>query len=165
MSGLVHSRPSTTDADRAFELERQVVDGCRAIRQAWILLAGYLSEMQRDELCRSLGYDTFTEWLASPEISLSRSHAYALIGAYREFVIEHGLNVELVGAVEASKLAVTLPAVRAELVSADQALDDATSLSRSDLREKYRDPTARLNTEKERPICPSCGQLLPEEAA
>lgn len=160
MAVIVNRQPAEVDVTRAHQLEREVVAGCRAIRQAWILLAGYLHEMQDGRLYRLLDCDSFERWLATPEISLSRSHAYALIGAYTELVVERGLDPELVGAIEASKLAETLPALRAGDVTAEEAIADAESLSRSDLREKYRHDTGQLDAEAEPPVCPACGQRV-----
>lgn len=157
---IVNRQPAEAEIERAFLLDREVVAGCRAIRQAWILLASYLHEMQDGRLYRLLDCDSFERWLATPEISLSRSHAYALIGAYSEFVIEWGLQPEVVGAVEVTKLAETLPAIRAGEVTADEALADAESLSRSDLREKYRHDTGQLDAEAEPPVCPACGRRV-----
>lgn len=160
MAIVLDSQPATAEIERAHLLYREVVAGCRAIRQAWILMASLLYEMRESQLYRLLDYDSFERWLASPEISLSRSHAYALIGAYQEFVIERGLDMEMVGAIEASKLAETLPALRAGEVTAEDALADAEALSRSDLREKYRHDRGGLDAEAEAAVCPACGQRV-----
>lgn len=162
MSELV--KQSTTiayRAERAFELERQVVVGCKAIRAAWVHLAAYLHEMNVERLYELLGYETFNEWLGAPEISLSRSHAYALIGSYVEFVIERGIDPSEIHEIEATKLAETLPALRRGDIGVEDAIDDAGSLSRSDLREKYREGgSGRLDADTERPICPNCGSRM-----
>lgn len=160
MTVIVNRQPVSADIERAYQLDREVAAGCRAIRQAWIMLASYLHEIQSDRLYRLLDCDTFERWLAGPEISLSRSHAYALIGAYQEFVVERGMDVEVVGAIEVSKLAETLPALRAGGVTVEDALADAEALSRSDLREKYRHDTGKLDAEIEPTVCPACGQRV-----
>lgn len=148
-------------AERAFELEQQVVVGCKAIRAAWIHLAAYLHEMNAERLYELLGYRTFHEWLGTPEISLSRSHAYALIGSYVEFVIERGIDPSEIQEIEATKLVETLPALRRGEIDVEDAIGDAASLSRSDLREKYRDEeSGRLDAQAERPICPNCGARM-----
>jgi hypothetical protein len=162
MTDLVRQPTTTAErADRAYELEQQVVVGCRTIRAAWLHLAAYLHEMNAERLYTVLGYETFNEWLGTPEISLSRSHAYALIGSYVEFVIERGIDHREIDSIEATKLAETLPALRRGEVQVEDAIADASTLSRSDLREKYRaDGSGRLDAETERPICPNCGARM-----
>lgn len=161
MSDLVQQPTMIAErADRAHQLEQQVVVGCRTIRAAWLHLAAYLHEINAERLYQLLGYETFNEWLGVPEISLSRSHAYALIGAYVEFVVERGIDPAQIGAIEATKLAETLPALRRGEVEVEDAIADADSLSRSDLREKYREDSGRLDATTERPICPNCGARM-----
>lgn len=161
MSDLVRQPTMIAErADRAHELEQQVVVGCRTIRTAWLHLAAFLHEINAERLYTLLGYETFNEWLGAPEISLSRSHAYALIGSYVEFVIERGIAPESIATIEATKLAETLPALRRGDVQVEAAIADADALSRSDLREKYRRPDAALDADTEHPICPTCGARM-----
>lgn len=164
MEEIAQVQPSTIEAERgsrAFELERQIVDGCRAIRGAWFQLASLLYEMNAGQHYQLLGHETFKSWLGTPEVSLSPTHAYALIGIYAEFVIEGGFGPDDLGAIEATKLATALPAIRRGEIDLSEAIDDATQLSRSDMTEKYRDPSAPLDAETERPICPNCHQRMP----
>lgn len=165
MEEIAQTQPSTIveRGERAQVLERQVVAGCRAIRGAWMQLAALLHEMNAGQHYQLLGYDTFKSWLGSPEVSLSPSHAYALIGIHAEFVIEGGLGAEDIGSIEATKLAETLPALRSGVIDMQTAIDDAAALSKSDLREKYRDGdlSGRLDAERERPICPHCKRRMP----
>jgi len=163
MEEIAQVQPSTIEerGARAQELEDQIVVGCRAIRGAWFQLASLLYEMNAGQHYQLLGHETFKSWLGTPEVSLSPTHAYALIGIYGEFVIEGGMFPDDLNAIEATKLAETLPALRSGVIDMQTAIDDASMLSRSDLREKYRDPKASLDAERERPICPNCHQRMP----
>lgn len=163
MEEIATVQPSATEAERgarAYQLEGQIVDGCRAIRSEWMRLASLLYEMNVGQHYKLLDHDTFKSWLGSPEIGLSPSHAYALIGIHAEYVIAHGYTVEQLGAIDATKLAETLPALR-DGGDPDELIADATELSKSDLREKLGHDGDRLDAEKARPICPNCQQRMP----
>lgn len=152
--------------ERAAELEREIQIGCAFIRQAWVLLAERLYEFHRDDAWQVLGYDSFNEWLASPEIDLGYRQSMRLIESYREMVVERGISSGLLELADVTKVAVVLPAVKRGDVTAEDALADAQSLSRSDLEDKYRhsDPNAPLDPGAEEwHDCPDCGR--PHKAA
>lgn len=147
-------------AERAHDLERAVVVGSLSARRAWISMAEALHAIQSERLYELLGYERFTEWIATPEISLGRSQAYALTSIYQTFVVEKGVPVDDLAYIEPSKLAETLPAVRSGC-DIGEALADATALSRSDLRAKYRGVEPETPEEPvDLPVCPHCGQLI-----
>lgn len=130
-----------TRAERAFEIEQHVIKGTQAIRTAWVLLAAELHEFHHQKMWEERDCETFEEWLGTPEISLGRSQTYALIEIYRELVLKREVDpAELT--TEASKIAQVLPALRRGDVDLEDALSDAESLSRADLREKYGKPAA-----------------------
>jgi hypothetical protein len=130
-------KAQSAEVDRAQEVQENIKKGCSAIRGLWVALASYLYEFFEGKMWTTLGYETFNEWLATPEIDLGRTQVYALVEAYRELVIERGVDPETLGAIDVSKIAVVLPALRAGAASLEEALSDCETLSRSDLREKY----------------------------
>lgn len=130
-------KAQSAEVDRAHEVEKNIKTGCNAIRGLWFTLASYLYEFFEKKMWVSLGYETFNEWLATPEIDLGRTQVYALVEAYRELVVEREVDPEQLGALDVTKIAVVLPALRAGAVSLEEALSDCETLSRSDLREKY----------------------------
>ena len=120
------------------------------------MLAAHLHEFHVEEMWRDLSYESFNEWLGSPEISLQRSHVYALIEAHRELVLERGVNPDDLKAIEATKISHILPALRRGEVELEVALADAGQLSRSDLRVKYRgESSGQPDTQLQR--CSDCG--------
>jgi hypothetical protein len=129
--------PEERAAKRAFAVEEKIKKGVGAIRQVWIALAGYLHEFYSERMWEHLGHDKFEEWLGTPEIGLGRSQVYALIEAYEELVVKRGVEEAILAELEATKLAVVLPALRKGEVGLEDALADCESLSRSALREKY----------------------------
>jgi hypothetical protein len=146
-------------AERAHELEREIVAGCRVIRSAWVALAAFLHEFHADAMWEALGHATFNEWLGDPDVSLGRRHAYALIDAHRVLVLDKGVKPAALNELEATKVAEVLPAIKQGL-DVEEALADVRVLSRSDLREKYHgdgtEPTYRK--------CECCGQRVKEAA-
>lgn len=131
------STPEERAAKKAFEVEAKIKKGVGAIRQVWIALAGFLHEFYAAKMWEHLGHDKFEEWLGSPEIGLGRSQVYALIEAYEELVVKREVESSVLAELEATKIAVVLPALRKGEVELDVALADCEALSRSALREKY----------------------------
>lgn len=129
--------PEERQAKHAFEVESKIKKGCSSIRAVWVALAAYFYEFHEEKMWEQLGHDTFNEWLGTPEIGLGRSQVYALIDVYGELVVKRGLKQDALADLEASKVAVVLPALRRGDVELDDALADCETLSRSALREKY----------------------------
>lgn len=139
----------------AYDLQVQVVEHVAGQRSSWIVLAERLHVFHNGKGWDALGLHSFNEWLGQPEISLGRAEAYAMLGAWRELVLDRDVDPRRLVAVDVSKVAVILPAVRRGEVTADEALADCESLSRSDLREKYhKDGSAGYR------VCESCGQRV-----
>jgi hypothetical protein len=129
--------PEELAAEKAFEVEAQIKKGVGAIRAVWVALAAYLHEFHQGKMWEHLDYDKFEDWLGSPEIGLGRSQVYALIETYEELVVKRELEEQRLGELEATKVAVVLPAIRRGEVDMEVALADCAALSRSALREKY----------------------------
>lgn len=147
------SRPLS--ADEAFSLQEQVVEQVAGQRSSWVALAARLASFHSGRGWTALGIESFNEWLGQPEISLARAEAYAMIAAWRELVEEREIDPERLGALDISKVAVVLPAIKEGRVSVDQALADCEVLSRSDLRGEYQSKDAA-----EYRLCEACGQRV-----
>lgn len=149
------STPEERAAKKAYQVEAKIKKGVGAIRQVWIALAGFLHEFYTEKMWEHLGHDKFEEWLGTPEIGLGRSQVYALIESYEELVVKREVDAERLADLEATKIAVVLPAIRKGEVELEDALADCESLSRSALREKYGKavPTERVPLVQ----CEDCG--------
>lgn len=153
--------------DHARALEQRIERKASAIRESWYSLAADLYEFHEGSMWTPLGYDTFEEWLAGPEIDLGRRHVYRLLQVYRDLVIDRHVPPEALTA-EVTKIDAVIPAIKKGRVGVEDALTDAETLSRSDLKEKYggkREPNAELDAEKEPDIipCPICGSRVEQE--
>lgn len=124
-------------ARHAFEVEQRIKSVVLGMRVAWRHLAEDLYQFNQQRMWSDLGYGSFEEWLAGPEIDLQRRWVYELIAIWKELVIKAGADPEEIGKLEPSKLQELLPAVRRQQVTLERALADAGSLSRNDLRERY----------------------------
>lgn len=142
-------------AERAWELEERIKRSCRTLRQEWASLAASLYAFSKARYWQNLGYETFEAWLRSPEIEIGRRHAYLLIEAYRELVVERGVTEAVLATAEVTKVREVLPAVRRGEATAEQALADCRSLSREDLAIKYRGGEEHEPTRWE--VCSACG--------
>ena len=161
------SRSKHNEIDVARSVEARIANTTSRIRQSWNLLAADLYDFNEEAMWQALGYPSFEEWLAGPEIDLKRTHAFRLIGVYRALVVERGVPPEGLGTADVTKVDVVLPAIKRGQVEVAEALADAEALSRSDLAEKYGkgSPNEPLNAEAEpeRVTCPTCSSWVPKD--
>jgi hypothetical protein len=115
----------------------KVIEGLRGVRISLTLLAEGCHDLHVSEGWRELGYETLSEYLAAPEITVSRSEFYALADIWSTYVLAGGVEPLALQGAARSKLEVPLPALSAGVVSAEQAVADATSMPRKDLRTHY----------------------------
>lgn len=161
------STPEERAAKKAFRVEAKIKKAGRAIREVWVARAAFLYEFHRDKMWEHLGYDKFNDWLGAPEIGLGRSQTYAEIQAHEELVVKREVEQSVLADLEATKIAVVLPALRKGEVELEEALADCESLSRSALREKYGKQVSAAQVPLVR--CSDCGCMRrprsPEEEA
>jgi hypothetical protein len=159
-------------ATTAAALERRVKASIAGLRQGWVELAGHLYHFWRINGWEALGHRSVGEWLADPQIGLSRSTAYRFKEAYRELVVHRGIDPERLGQIDMTKIVATLPAVRREQVEPERAIADAEALTWRDLQERYSKLPATTDVDG-RPIepddfvvkvCDYCGSTYQEPA-
>lgn len=119
-----------------------------AINQTWIEQAGDLLAIQKsvaqvdgeDVLeFQVLGYATFEDFLACPEINISRETAYLYMRIYAHYVDFLNCDTVLMARAGVSKLAMIHRNGRATKKEVDLWLERACELSRSDLGRELRD--------------------------
>lgn len=149
------------EPEAAFDLEARVLAARRVERRTWVLLAEQLYAFHTAQAWRDLGWETFSEWLGCPEVSLGRRHAYRLIQAWA-WAADQSVSTEELERVDLTKLGVVLPSILNGLVSVQEALSDAESLSRVDLTAKYvtgRDKPAGEPSAEPLERCEHCGRM------
>ena len=135
--GIPDGSSSTVSAD-PHQLHRMILEAHRQAEDQLLVLGALLKVMHDTGAHRDLGYESFTEYMAQPELGMRKSWAYALIQA-AELVQATGLNPRDVSGVEVTKLAmVSRKALKAlEVGDRDAALalvEEAKVLGRGDLR-------------------------------
>jgi hypothetical protein len=122
---------------RAYELDQQVKQGIREGREALWRTAQALYDFSEMSGWSALGHDTLAEWLADPEVSMTRSTYHRMVSVWRELVVLRKLPESEVHELEASKVDIVLPAVKAGRVTLKKALKDVRALGARDLRDEY----------------------------
>jgi len=121
-------------AEQAFEVHRAILSLKREVGKNLWALAQLLKTVRDHALYKTLGYETFNEYIGSPEVSISRAWAYKLISSYETWVLGAGFRPEALQDVDVEKLALVRPLVQKDPGSAHEWLARARELSRSDLR-------------------------------
>lgn len=172
--------PTELEARAAFELEQRIKLTLGRTRLHWADLAGDLYTFQTTHAYAQLGYETFEEWLASPDIDIKRRWVYELLSIWKHVIIDAGVDPEQLRDLEPSKVQDVMVAIRRKQVDPQRALADARSLSRQDLRQLYGpqgdsttstpagaapDDTPHYDAEAEPQWmrCPTCGSRVREE--
>lgn len=149
-------------ADTAYELERKVMDARSSERASWMPLAAALYAFHTTQAWRELGHERFTDWLADPELSLGRRHAYRMIAVW-SWAQDNQIPTDELAKCDVTKLAVVLPAVLRGDMDITVALDDVQALSRSDLIAKYTSKSEETGTNIASPThetCQQCGRQV-----
>lgn len=137
----VPARPVTVDlegrARQAQVAHEKIVEGQQAANYALACAAEGCYELQKSEGWIALGYESLSEYLASPEITMSRSEFYRLAKIYERYMLEGKVAPIALQAAGPTKLEVPLPALEQGVVDAEQAVADAASMNRTDLRKHY----------------------------
>ncbi len=146
-NAVMADSPTGSASADPYRLHQMILEAHRQAEDRLLVLGALLKVMHDTEAHRELGYESFTEYVAQPELGMRKSWAYALIQA-AELVQATGLNPRDVSGVEVTKLAmVSRKALKAlEMGDRDAALalvEEAKVLGRSDLR-------ARLHEDGER---------------
>jgi hypothetical protein len=124
-------------ARACWELDQAIKAGMRAGREALWEVARNLHAFDEAHGWTAIGYDRLGDWLADPDVSLTRSTYYRLTATWRELVVLRRVDETRLLALDASKVDVVLPSVKAGKTSLDDALEDVQSLGMKDLRARY----------------------------
>jgi hypothetical protein len=123
--------------EAAYKAHEKVLQGLAAARLGLAAAAEGCYELHNTEGWRALGFETLVEYLASPEVTISRTDFYRLVEIWSAYVLNGGVEPMQLQGAGPTKLEVPLPALAQGVVSADQAVADATTMTRKDLRAHY----------------------------
>jgi hypothetical protein len=144
MEGAIAPRAADLSPDeaearsqRCFEIDAQIKSGLRAGREAMWDVARGLHEFDEENGWTALGIDSLGEWLADPEVGMTRATYFRMVKCHRFLIEQKKLAPARVAELELSKVEIVLPKLKAGSVKMDDALADVQHLGARDLREKY----------------------------
>jgi hypothetical protein len=124
-------------AERCYALQETVKAGLTAGRTALWQMARALHEFDQEQGWLALGYDVLGDWLADPDIGISKSAYYRLVKSWRGLAIKRRVPEAKIFELEPSKVDIVLPRVESGEITLDRALKDVRALGYRDLRDQY----------------------------
>jgi hypothetical protein len=159
-AGALTVSGEVVEPDDAYEMEKRLKAALRLTRRSLLAVGEECHNISRGHAYEALGYETLAEFLAQPEVGMSRSEFFTAAKIHEVFVLEHGIEPDRLAEAGMAKLAVVLPKVTAGEIEAETAVADASTNGLRDLRDEYREP--RESTVDQTPNCPRCG-CIPDE--
>jgi hypothetical protein len=129
--------PDEAKVNAAHELEQQIIACARGVALSTWGLAESLYRFHESAAWGLLGYESLGEFLAQPELGMSRTHFFRLTKLWRDLVVVREIEPAKLLQIEPMKLNEVVPAIMRGQVSVDDALSDAQALGARDLRKKY----------------------------
>ena len=121
----------------AHRLDAEIKAGLAEVKGGLWRAAKALYEFSEATGWTALGYDTLGDWLADPEITMTRSTFYRMVSTWQELHVLRKVPETDLQTVDMTKAAITLPALRRGEASVEEVLSDADVLGARDLRAKY----------------------------
>lgn len=132
---VLGDRPETNSiqiADEAFTNHQIIIKIKQSITKDFWNLAIMLKINRDRRYYKILGYETFEEYLGTPEISLSRGYVYKLIKNYELWVQKYHVSLAKLNEIDSEKLYIV--GMIATKDNYEEWLEKAKILSRSDIR-------------------------------
>ena len=137
---VVRAEPSSDEAQHAWAVHQRVVQLITIANKAYIELGRLLDRIQQERLFEKLGYKSFKEYLASPEVSLHQSTVFRLIRIAR--MVDEGLVSEHDAIqIGSTRLYIASRALEAANTpeEREEILHEARTLAMRDLRHRMRE--------------------------
>ena len=125
-----------TRPDRAHQLAERIKECRKEVATYFFELGKLFKEFRDDKLYKELDCESFTEFIADPEISFSRSTVYSFIEIYEKYTLQLKVSQEYLLDIGHAKLRIINPVVEE---NPDEWLGKAKALSRSDLISEVRE--------------------------
>lgn len=140
----------TKKAEIAFTIHQEIVIIKKELAISFLELSKRLHLMFVHRHFIRLGYESWAEYLATPEITMSVGTASKLIGIYEELILKHGFSKTQLREIEWSKLAEIIPIVRNIEKKSDieDWIKKAEVLSQRDLRMEVKELQSGIPSEK-----------------
>jgi hypothetical protein len=139
MTGAIAMTPPD-DVEVARAAEVKVLTAISHGKEAVWELAEALYHFDEASGFRRLGHESLEEWLAQPEVGITKSVYYNLVGSWRKMVVHRSIEPARLHQLDPSKVSIVAEAVGKSKVSVEDAFNDVETLGYRDLREKYKKP-------------------------
>lgn len=139
-----------SDEDKAsagHALEQEIIDDSQQVMARYLRIGRNLHLVSKNHLYKLLGYESFDEWRAQPEMGLSRATSYALMKVFDTFIERLKVDYKRLEGVDWTKLYAISQFVNAENV--EDYLEKVKTLSRTDLQREAALTRARLKGKTE----------------
>jgi hypothetical protein len=125
-------------AEVCFGLHQRIKVAKRKGQEAMWEMAEALHEFDEQNGWTALGgYEKLSDWLADPEVSMTRSTYYRLVSSYRELAVVRKVKPDRLADLDVSKVDIVLPSIKSGTVTLEKALNDVEGMGARDLREEY----------------------------
>lgn len=122
----------------ATNLHNQLIQYKKSMSAMMFGVAEILKKIRDNEYYKDLGYDTFTEYVQTPEIGFNPRTAYYYVEIYEMFILEKGYTPETLMDYSYDKLRKLLPIVRKES-DTEEVMDKALALKWTDFEKNYKE--------------------------
>ena len=145
-------------AEIAFKNHQDIISVKNRIGKDLLGLASLLTINHDNRYYKTLGYDTWEEFLATPEISMSRFFAYKLMQIDRVWVNKFGVSPAKLQGIDSEKLYLMGTMINESFTNEEieERLEQARTLSRSDVKQLKSGKEYEYERYK-MVICPKCG--------
>jgi len=131
MSNQIDISNSNFSSDEAQINHQAIIELKEMLTEGFLLLAEKLYFCQQKELYKELGYETFEEYIAIPELGFKRAWVYELLRIYRVYIEKYNIDKDILKKIGVTKLALLTSVVDDN--NYDDWLSKANTLSVSDL--------------------------------
>jgi hypothetical protein len=118
--------------------DQEVRSGLRDVRGGLWRAAKALHHFTEITGWTALGYDGVGDWLADPDVTLTRPTYYRMLQTWQELAVLRKVDESALAGLDMTKTSIVLPALRRGEVTVEELLTDSAALGARDLREKYR---------------------------
>jgi hypothetical protein len=124
-------------AEAMFAVEAAIKENLAVGRGAAWELARNLYEFNEESGWTALSYETQADWLAQPDIGMTKTEFFRMVRRYRELVINRQLDQVTLVELAPSKVDIVMPAIESGKITMQEIIDDVQQLGARDLRDKY----------------------------
>lgn len=124
-------------AAACFQIETSIKSAIAEGKKALWDLAENLYLFDEESGWTALGYENQAEWLAQPDIGITRTAYFRLVRKWRELVIFRKLPITKLVELDGSKVDIVMPAIEGKAIDINTIIEDVQELGARDLREKY----------------------------